>query len=186
MSAAACRGRRGDPWDTDYLRAGQRALSEVRLVQGLADQLGIDLLYLPSYSPNLNLIERVWKFVKAECLRTKYYDNYGDCSIISAAHWIGLGFLPVNSAAFAADTWPPGHDECSQDGTPAKSRENPRKQALRLRPACTDGATVSNYDKFHAAIQQCLDELPSKHKGGMDTLLTHNFQTFENVSLIAA
>ena len=25
------------------------------------------------------------------------------CSIISAAHWIGLGFLPVNSAAFAAD-----------------------------------------------------------------------------------
>ncbi len=27
-----------------------------------------------------------------------------DCSIISAAHWIGLGFLPVNSAAFAADT----------------------------------------------------------------------------------
>jgi transposase len=87
------------------------------LVQGLADQLGIELLYLPSYSPNLNLIERVWKFVKAECLRTKYYDNY---------------------------------------------------------------------DKFHAAIQRCLDDLPSKHKAAMDTLLTHNFQTFENVSLIAA
>jgi transposase len=30
------------------------------------------LLYLPSYSPNLNLIERVWKFVKGECLRTHY------------------------------------------------------------------------------------------------------------------
>ena len=72
--------------------------------------------------------------------------NFRDCSIISAAHWIGLGFLPVNSAAFAADTWPPGHDECSQDGTPAKSRENPRKQALRLRPAWTDGATVSNFN----------------------------------------
>jgi len=87
------------------------------LVDGLAKQLGIELLYLPSYSPNLNLIERVWKFVKADCLRTKYYDNY---------------------------------------------------------------------DKFHTAIQQCLNDLPSKHKAAMDTLLTHNFQTFENVSLIAA
>ncbi len=27
------------------------------------------------YSPNLNLIERLWKFVKAE-LRTRYYDNF--------------------------------------------------------------------------------------------------------------
>jgi transposase len=87
------------------------------LVAGLAVELGIEMLYLPSYSPNLNLIERVWKFVKAECLRTKYYDNY---------------------------------------------------------------------DKFNAAIQQCLDELPTKHKDAMDSLLTHDFQTFENVSLIAA
>jgi transposase len=87
------------------------------LVQDLAEQLGIELLYLPSYSPNLNLIERVWKFVKAECLRTKYYDHY---------------------------------------------------------------------DKFHAAIQQCLDDLPSKHKDAMENLLTHNFQNFENVSLMAA
>src|SRR4051812_42596949 len=34
------------------------------VVQGLAVSLGITLLYLPSYSPNLNLIERVWRFVK--------------------------------------------------------------------------------------------------------------------------
>jgi transposase len=87
------------------------------LVSELAKQLGIEMLYLPSYSPNSNLIERVWKFVKAECLRTKYYDNY---------------------------------------------------------------------DKFNAAIQQCLDDLPTKHKAAMDSLLTHNFQTFEKVSLIAA
>ena len=45
------------------------------LVEDLARQLGIELLYLPSYSPNLNVIERVWKFVKSECLRTKYYAN---------------------------------------------------------------------------------------------------------------
>jgi len=45
------------------------------LVQELAVQLGITLVYIPSYSPNLNLIERLWKFVKSE-LRTKYYDNF--------------------------------------------------------------------------------------------------------------
>ena len=31
------------------------------LVQAVADSLSIELLYLPSYSPNLNLIERLWK-----------------------------------------------------------------------------------------------------------------------------
>ena len=31
------------------------------VVQALATQLGITLLFLPSYSPNLNLIERLWK-----------------------------------------------------------------------------------------------------------------------------
>jgi transposase len=87
------------------------------VVKSLAEQLGIEMLYLPSYSPNLNLIERVWKFVKSECLRTKYHANYQD---------------------------------------------------------------------FHTAIQRCLDDLPTKHKVAMDSLLTHNFQSFENVSLVAA
>jgi transposase len=87
------------------------------LVSDLAKQLGIELLHLPSYSPNLNLIERVWRFVKAECLRSQYY---------------------------------------------------------------------SNYEEFTTAIQQCLDDLPTKHKAAMASLLAPNFQTFENVSLIAA
>lgn len=46
------------------------------IVQHTAAALGIELVYIPSYSPNLNLIERLWKFVKAE-LRTKYYDDFG-------------------------------------------------------------------------------------------------------------
>lgn len=46
------------------------------LVQGLAESLGIELLYLPSYSPNLNLIERVWKFTKKHCLNSKYYTDF--------------------------------------------------------------------------------------------------------------
>jgi transposase len=87
------------------------------VVQELAAVLGIELLYLPGYSPNLNLIERVWKFVKAECLRSTYYESY---------------------------------------------------------------------EGFNAAIQGCLDDLPGKHKAAMDSLLTLTFQTFENVSLMAA
>lgn len=46
-----------------------------RIVQELAKELGINLVYIPPYSPNLNLIERLWKFVKGE-LRSKYYDDF--------------------------------------------------------------------------------------------------------------
>jgi len=46
-----------------------------RIVQELARQLGIQLKYIPPYSPNLNLIERIWKFVKKEIL-SKYYDDF--------------------------------------------------------------------------------------------------------------
>lgn len=45
------------------------------LVMDLAAELGIVLEYIPPYSPNLNLIERLWKFVKGE-LRSKYYDDF--------------------------------------------------------------------------------------------------------------
>ncbi len=46
------------------------------LVWELADSLNIDLLYLPSYSPNLQLIERFWKFLKKKCLYSKYYADF--------------------------------------------------------------------------------------------------------------
>jgi transposase len=38
-----------------------------------AVELNIELLFLPTYSPNLNLIERLWRFVKKDCLYSKYY-----------------------------------------------------------------------------------------------------------------
>jgi transposase len=46
------------------------------VVAELAALLEIELLYLPSYSPNLNLIERLWKFVKKECLYSVYYRDF--------------------------------------------------------------------------------------------------------------
>lgn len=49
-----------------------------RLVENLAAELGVELLFLPSYSPNLNLIERLWKFVKKEALHCRHHTNYAD------------------------------------------------------------------------------------------------------------
>jgi transposase len=87
------------------------------VVQALAASLGIELLYLPGYSPNLNLIERLWRFLRKESLDSTYYEDY---------------------------------------------------------------------ERFTAAIDRCLDDLPTVHKGQMETLLTHKFQTFEDVPLLAA
>jgi transposase len=39
-----------------------------QLVTNLAAELKIELLFLPSYSPHLNVIERLWKYVKKDCL----------------------------------------------------------------------------------------------------------------------
>lgn len=47
-----------------------------KLVQDLAHQLNIDLIYLPAYSPNLNVIERLWRHVKSQVLYSRYYDSF--------------------------------------------------------------------------------------------------------------
>jgi transposase len=87
------------------------------LVQNFAKELGIHLEFLPSYSPNLNLIERLWKFVKKEALNSRHHQDFA---------------------------------------------------------------------KFQQAINECLADLPTKHKSKLTTLLTQNFQTWDNVSLLAA
>jgi len=87
------------------------------LVQALASQLGITLVFLPSYSPNLNLIERLWKFIKRRALYGRYHPTFAE---------------------------------------------------------------------FQAAIQETLDGLPTTHAERLKTLMTLNFQLFEDVSLMAA
>lgn len=43
------------------------------LAQEHAENLGIKLVFLPVASPNLNIIERLWKFVKSKFLRNKIF-----------------------------------------------------------------------------------------------------------------
>jgi transposase len=47
-----------------------------KVVQGLAVELKIRLLFLPSYSPNLNLIERLWGFAKRQSVYGKYHPTF--------------------------------------------------------------------------------------------------------------
>ena len=83
-------------------------------VKALASQLGITLLFLPSYSPNLNLIERLWKFTKRRALYGRYHLKFAN---------------------------------------------------------------------FQAAIQEILDGIPTTYAQQLETLMTLNFQQFEDVSL---
>jgi transposase len=66
------------------------------LVQNLAASLNIELCYLPPYSPNLNLIERLWKFVKKQCLYSKYYPDFAS---FKAAINATLNELPTSHKA---------------------------------------------------------------------------------------
>ncbi len=47
------------------------------VVQDIAKKLNITIKFLPPYSPNLNLIERVWKFLKKK-LKNKYIEKFED------------------------------------------------------------------------------------------------------------
>jgi transposase len=47
------------------------------IVKETAETLNIHLVYLPGYSPNLNLIERYWGFLKRKVLLNRYFDSYG-------------------------------------------------------------------------------------------------------------
>ena len=66
------------------------------VVQALASQLGITLLFLPSYSPNLNLIERLWKFVKRRALYGRYHPTFAE---FQAAIQEVLDGLPTTHSA---------------------------------------------------------------------------------------
>lgn len=43
-----------------------------------AKKLNIKFVFLPAYSPNLNLIERLWKFFRKKVMYNQYYEKFSD------------------------------------------------------------------------------------------------------------
>lgn len=66
-----------------------------QLVEDAAKEYNIILEYLPSYSPNLNLIERLWKWLRKKCLCNKYRETFKEfCSdILETLSQTGTTFI---------------------------------------------------------------------------------------------
>lgn len=47
-------------------------------VQDFAEMLNIELVFLPAYSPNLSLVERIRKFFKKHVLENQYYEKFDE------------------------------------------------------------------------------------------------------------
>lgn len=80
------------PGETITLVMDNARYQRCALVRETAERLGTELLFLPPYSPNLNLIERVWRLVKTKTLRNRYFPDFAsftlsiDTFIDSLAH----------------------------------------------------------------------------------------------------
>jgi hypothetical protein len=66
----------GKATDDEKQRQAQEVFHDQQLLAGKAKAPGIEFLYLPANSPNLNLIERLWRFVKKQVLYSTHYDNF--------------------------------------------------------------------------------------------------------------
>ena len=53
-----------------------RYYTNAALKEWLAINTKIKLIHIPPYSPNLNLIERLWKFMRKKVINLKYYPKF--------------------------------------------------------------------------------------------------------------
>lgn len=59
-----------------YVILDNAAYQQCRKVKHKAEKLNINLIFLPPYSPNLNLIERLWKFLRKELLANRFFKSF--------------------------------------------------------------------------------------------------------------
>jgi len=76
--------------DKIYLVLDNAAYNRAKSVKRLAKKLSIRLIYLPPYSPNLNPIERLWKFMKKKIMANKHYENLEDFQEAITAFFRGI------------------------------------------------------------------------------------------------
>jgi len=53
-----------------------RYFHAIMVTEWLTEHPRVHLEFLPAYAPNLNLIERFWKFAKAHLVKNTYYEKY--------------------------------------------------------------------------------------------------------------
>lgn len=70
--------REKNPDDCIYVILDNAAYQHCKKVKNFAATMNINLIFLPSYSPNLNLIERLWKFLRSKIPANKYYNSFND------------------------------------------------------------------------------------------------------------
>jgi transposase len=85
------------PIGTIYVVEDNARYYRAKLVQDYLATSRVVPLFLPPYSPNLNLIERLWKFMHKEVLHNQYYDTYDKFK--AAVHQF---FDRINAGGYAA------------------------------------------------------------------------------------
>jgi len=70
--------RKKRPQGWIYLVLDNAGYYDTNRVKEYAKSTGIKLLFLPAYSPNLNLIERLWSYMQKQILYNKYYPTFTD------------------------------------------------------------------------------------------------------------
>lgn len=68
--------RKAYPDESIYVILDNAAYQRCKKVMQKAEELNIHLTFLPPYSPNLNLIERLWKFLRKTLLTNQYYHSF--------------------------------------------------------------------------------------------------------------
>ena len=68
--------RKRQPEGNIYIVLDNAGYYQANRVKAYAKGLGITLLYLPPYSPNLNIIERLWNYFQKNVMHNRYYDSY--------------------------------------------------------------------------------------------------------------
>ena len=63
---------------TIYIIVDNARYYRSRLLKQYVKGTKIKLIFLPPYSPNLNLIERYWKFFKKKVLNNRYYETFAE------------------------------------------------------------------------------------------------------------
>ena len=72
---AACGGSKVSDAEVIYTVCDNARYYRSRMVKEYLRKSKIALLFLPPYSPNLNLIERLWKYFREIVLYNKYYET---------------------------------------------------------------------------------------------------------------